>query len=215
MTEKRWDAKNRKWIYIATGIVVDGIDYDAAGAYAKWVSRAGETKCRKAMAQGIIKDMIAEERIFDKHHNWLNEMERKIVAYNADMVDRAKGKVQRGGNGLIALAQIPQQFQAGIKAIASAPGHHPAYDRGNHRTNPAHQTGGFGQFREFHLTPQTDGRAVTAIYKGERFVYYSTTHAAATYNYQLVTFPFTLPGQPPVQVPLSGGTRDDLIVRPA
>lgn len=214
--DKKWNPETRSYEYHATGLYVDGIDYDAKGALKKWEERGGATNCRKQTAQTLIAALIAEKASFEKHHLWLEEMERRIVARNAGLVDSARGKVFGGGlQGKIAYASIPVNFRPAIKAIVEAPGHHATYDRGAHQTCPAAQTGGFSQYREFHLTATRDGRAVTAVRDGIRYIYYSTTHAASTYNYQLVVFPFRLANMAlPVEMPMMGGTKDGLIANP-
>ncbi|WP_102226104.1 hypothetical protein [Acidimangrovimonas sediminis] len=212
--EKVWNVATRSYDYHATGLYIDGIDYDPAGAMKKWESRGGKDKCRKSVAQQIIRDLIQSKASFAKHHLWLEEMERRIVDKNAAMVETAKGRLRVGLKGTISYADIPAKFRPGVKTIIESKGNH--LSRGAHKTNPANQAGGFGQFIEYHLAADKEGRAVTAVRNGEMFIYYSTTHAAATYNYQLVTFPIRLDCMDTaVDVPLSGGNRDKLLEHPA
>lgn len=213
--EKRWNPEIRAWEYYATGLFIDGIDYTVQTAMTKWHEREGKEKCRDALARALISQMIEDGLQYDKHHLWLNAMEVRIAAAAAARVAEVTGKVTGGQTGKILWSSIPAQYKPGLQAIITHNGHNPTYDRGAHNTCPAKQTGGFSNYREFHLTNARDGRAVTAQKGGEVFLYYSTTHAASTYNYQLVVYPFRLASNGETyEVPLSGGTRDKLIKYP-
>lgn len=213
--EKRWNPETRSFEYHATGLFIDGIDYTLNAAMEKWHERGGARLCRDRRARSLIGKMIEEGLQFDKHHLWLNAMEARIAAANVARVAEMAGKVTGGQSGKILWANVPATFKPGLEAIITHNGFHPAYDRGNHNTCPAKQTGGVTKFREFHLTAAQAGRAVTAEKDGEVFLYYSTTHAAGTYNYQLVVFPFLLPSnRQTYEVPMTGGNRDGLITLP-
>ena len=215
--KKVWNRDTREYEYEQEGVWVDGVDYDHKGAMAKWKARDGASRCRKSMAEIIIRRMIVEKQSFEKHHHWLDEIDRQTVIENGKMVAVALGRVSPGKSGQILHSAIPAKFRPAIRAILKDGGG--GYSRGAHQTNPARQTGGFSDYKEYQLTSpgrrDGEGRATTAVRKREVFIWYSTTHAHATYNYQLITFPFRLNGMfEDVVVPMTGGIRDKVIKRP-
>ncbi len=213
--EKRWNPESRAYEHYATGPFIDGVDYTLKAAMEKWHQRGGAGLCSDSRARILIGKMIEDGLQYDKHHLWLNAMEAGIAAANAVRVAEMTGKVTGGQTGKILWANVPANFKPGLQAIITYNGYNPTYDRGAHNTCPAKQTGGVSNFREFHLTITKEGRAVTAQKDGEIFLYYSTTHAAATYNYQLVVFPFRLTSNgESYEVAMTGGKRDKLITLP-
>ncbi|EPX79032.1 hypothetical protein [Litoreibacter arenae] len=215
--KKVWNPATRSYDFLADGLTVDGVEYDEQTAMAKWNDRQGASKCRKAVARSIIKTMVQDCENFDKHHLWLGEMENRILSLNHDLIDRVKGKGS-GGKHTISFKNIPTARRPGILAIVNGNGAN--HDRKKqHNTTPALQVNAVqGPFKEYHLVVASeDGRATTAMCRGEMLIYYSTTHAAATYNYHLVTFPCTLDingTSVTLEVPLSGGSRDNLLTLP-
>ena len=93
----------------------------------------------------------------------------------------------RTNPGTIRFNQIPAAHQAAARNLINnnlpAPGH----DRGIHNTRPTVLNPN-GQVREFDLSINGEGRMTRLVGAGGRRAYYfSRHHAAATYEYLLVT----------------------------
>ncbi len=209
--QKVWNAETRSYDYVQEGVLVDGIDYPLKEAMAKWDQRNGAKEVRKSMAQLVIKQMIDAKASFAKHHLWLEKIEEEVVRANSALIPNARGKT--GLTGTISWKDIPKKYRAALLGIANGQGGN--WSRGPHQTIPAKQQGGFRESKEYHLDAAQDGRATTAMQGGTMFIYYSTTHSFATYNYHLVTFPFKIHTmEDTVEVPLTGGAKDPVIKLP-
>jgi len=200
--KKVWNTTTRSYEHHAEGILVDQKDYTIDEAYIKWVSRGGNNLGRKKVVKVILGKMYKEKATFDKHHHFLEAIEQKILEENASYVATYLGKA----NKKIAYSSIPQNYRAAIRTIINGTPHN--YDRGKHTTKPS-ISAAVKDFKEYHLDNKQNGRATTATHNGMLFIYYSNTHAAATYNYHLVTIKHK-----GTEVPMIGGTRDGLIKNP-
>lgn len=215
--KKKWNVTTRQYDYVAEGLFIDGIDYNEAKAYNKWIERKGASKCSKTRAQRIIRKLIADGESFAKHHNWLEEMEHCILKEHHASIDAVKGK-GKGVTHTVEFGTIPSKYRAGLLAIAN--NNTASYARGPHNTCPAHQTGAVTTYKEFHLTKTgEEGRATTAKARTGNlaYIYYSTSHAFSTYNYFLVTIPVSIElngAKITKQVPLTTPPRDGLITLP-
>ncbi len=209
--QKVWNIATRAYDYVQEGVLVDGQDYTIKPALEKWAQRNGAARCRKAMARQVIQGMIDRRDSFSKHHEWLEAIEEGVVLANNALIYPVRGKT--GQSGTITWASIPLQYRAALLDIANGQGQ--AWSRGPHNTTPAKEQASVRDPKEYHLTNAQDGRATTGMQGGTMFIYYSTTHSFATYNYHLVTFPFRINNMAnTVEVPLMGGPRDTLIVLP-
>jgi hypothetical protein len=208
---KTWNAFTRTYDYIQEGLLVDGIDYTFKAAMEKWAQRKGAASCRKSTAQRIVKRMVEDHEIYDKHHLWLEKIEERVIAENHALIYPARGKT--GDLGTIQWAQIPVTYRTALLDIANGQGAN--WSRGPHQTCPAKEAGGFTNSIEYHLNAKKDGRATTALRSGSMYIYYSTMHSFATYNYHLVIFPMKINTMTDaLDVPLTGEPRDKLIVLP-
>jgi hypothetical protein len=203
--KKVWNVSTREYDWVQEGVWVSGNDYDQDGAYEKWNSRFPKM-ARKVVVLNILQRYVNERRSFSKMHEFLEEIEKDVVALNHGYVATYLGK----GNHQIAYGAIPQTYRAGIQAIALGTAGTLGFDRGQHTSCPSISASAHS-YREYHLKPNQDGRATSAQVGGMLLIYYSLGHAAGTYSYYLVTHEF---GLDKVEVPLTGGTRDALIKRP-
>ncbi|MCP3705633.1 hypothetical protein M3I54_01275 [Paraburkholderia sp. CNPSo 3274] len=87
--------------------------------------------------------------------------------------------------GYISLLTIPQAHRAAVINLINNGDPAPGHDRGRHQTNPTTAIG--GSYREYDLTAQNAGRMTTRNQHGRQGYYYSPHHAAATYQYLLIT----------------------------
>lgn len=203
--KKVWNVTTREYDWVQEGVWVSGNDYDADGAYEKWNSRFPKM-ARKPVVLNILQRYVDDRRSFSKMHEFLEEIEKDVVALNHGYVATYLGK----GNHKIAYSAIPQAYRAGIQAIALGTAGTLGFDRGRHTSCPSISASAHS-YREYHLRSNRDGRATSAQVGGMLLIYYSLGHAAGTYSYHLVTHEFGL-GE--VEVPLTGGSRDALIKRP-
>jgi hypothetical protein len=203
--KKVWDVETKAYKWVQEGIWIDGTDYSAKEAEEKWNRRFPKT-VRHVILLNLLGRYVQEKLSFDATHKFMNQVEEDIVALNHSYVASYLGK----GNKKISYESIPERWRQGIQQIAKEATE--GYDRGRHSTCPSISQSAH-PYREFHLEPSKDGRATTAKHMGMIFIYYSTTHAFATYDYHLVTFPFKL-GKKNIEVPLVGGARDTLIKWP-
>jgi hypothetical protein len=204
--KKVWNVKTREYDWVQEGVWVSGNDYDCDGAYEKWNSRFPKM-ARKTVVLNILQRYVDARRSFVKMHEFLEEIEKDVVALNHGYVATYLGK----GNHKIAYTAIPQVYRAGIQAIALGTTGPPLdFDRGRHTSCPSISASAHS-YREYHLRSNREGRATSAQADGMLLIYYSLGHAAGTYSYHLVTHEFG-PGK--VEVPLTGGRRDALVKRP-
>jgi hypothetical protein len=203
--KKVWNVKTREYDWVQEGVWVSGNDYDRDGAYERWNSRFPKM-ARKIVVLNILQRYVDERRSFSKMHEFLEEIEKDVVALNHGYVATYLGK----GNHKIAYSAIPQAYRAGIQAIALGTAGALGFDRGQHTSCPSISASAHS-YREYHLKSNQDGRATSAQVEGMLLIYYSLGHAAGTYSYHLVTHEF---GLGKVEVPLTGGSRDALIKRP-
>jgi hypothetical protein len=204
--KKVWNVKTREYDWVQEGVWVSGNDYDCDGAYEKWNSRFPKM-ARKTVVLNLLQRYVDAKRSFVKMHEFLEEIEKDLLALNHGYVATYLGK----GNHKIAYTAIPQVYRGGIQAIALGTTGPPLdFDRGRHTSCPSISASAHS-YREYHLRSNREGRATSALADGMLLIYYSLGHAAGTYSYHLVTHEFG-PGK--VEVPLTGGRRDALIKRP-
>lgn len=204
--KKVWNVEKREYDWVAEGIWVDGTDYTRDAAIAKWGTRFPRLARRHLLAS-TMRALIDEKASFTKMHEFLEEVERRIIAVNAKYANDFLGN----GNKSIDYESIPAGYRAGIQMIAAGDN---TYKRSAHTTKPSIRGG--NNSTEYHLTADEKGRATSATFGGGlKFVYYSTSHAFGTYNYHLVTYKFTSSSGEESTVPIMcGDSRDGLIKYP-
>ena len=206
---KLWNTEKRQYEWVAENIWIVDKDYTVDDAEKKWNSRHPDS-VRTRVLKGILNRYVDEGKHFDKMHEFFDAVRGDVIALNHAYVTSFRGKSPGGNQGYAGIADV---FKPGVVAIAKETGGD--YSRGRHTTCPsiAHANHPYREYQLLALPAQTSSRLTTALYDGQLFLYWSTSHVEGTYNYHLVTFMYDDDGTP-VEMPLSGRSRDKLITLP-
>ncbi|MDN3578342.1 hypothetical protein QWZ03_16355 [Chitinimonas viridis] len=137
--------------------------------------------CLDQAVAAIFRDNMA----FVSTSDFLSQVVERVAAAHAELdVQKHAWRGRTPGN-YIRFAQIPLVYQAAVRNLIDNNNPFPGHDRGPHTTNPG--AAGAGTAREYDLSASRDGRLTIRTQGGRRAFYYSRHHAAATYEYLLIT----------------------------
>ncbi|HXT16435.1 MAG TPA: hypothetical protein VN706_12435 [Gemmatimonadaceae bacterium] len=117
---------------------------------------------------------------------YLADLRTRLTTLDTEFTNTRTAWLGRTNPGWIRFSQIPAAQQPGARNLIVNNLPAPGADRGVHNTNPV--AAGGGTVREFDLTAAHDGRMTRRVAgPGRRGYYFSRHHAAAQYEYLLVT----------------------------
>jgi hypothetical protein len=117
---------------------------------------------------------------------YITDVRARLIDLHQRLDDTRTAWLGRTAPGHVVFSQIPVAQRAAARNLIDNGVPAPGHDRGAHGTNPV--VGGGGTVREYDLTAAADGRMTRRTdAQGRRGFYYSRHHAAATYQYLLIT----------------------------
>lgn len=118
--------------------------------------------------------------------DFLTEVVQQIVAAHTALdMEKNVWKGRTSGN-YIRFSQIPAVYRAAVTSLIEIDNAAPGHCRGRHTTSPV-LTGGVGNTWEYDLSANRQGRLTVRNFGQRKAYYYSRHHAAATYEYLLIT----------------------------
>ena len=137
--------------------------------------------CLDHAVDAIFRDNMA----FVSTTDFLSEVIARSAAAHAELnTQKSDWRGRTAGND-IRIGQISPLHRAAVLNLIEHDNVAPGHDRGPHTTCPVPSGG--GSTREYDLTANGAGRLTVRTYRQRKAYYYSRHHAAATYEYLLIT----------------------------